>query len=323
MVDFNPRDFLLDYFMNKTAEDEVYDLTFGSKEWEELDAGRITRAAANRIMLENAARSGRTFEVQTVINEWEKILRTNKDTVKIMMQLKLAGFNLYYCSNIASDTFEQIKQREFFLLFDGGIASCDVHINKPDPQIYTMLMQKYHLVYEETIFVDDNRANAQAAYNLGLHHRHPVQKQKVLYPGAGHLRDSAARSARSHSTAQAGTAAGAPAAAAETAGILAATKSATAMTDKIRQPDGSCAHPAAGFCCLPCRDLLPDTPQGVFLQPADLGLADADLPGNLHLVFPARYRSRMIFFSRSLSAFTVSRNMMLLIQLSSLLPSFT
>ena len=87
VVDFNPRDFLLDYFMNKTAEDEVYDLTFGSKEWEELDAGRITRAAANRIMLENAARSGRTFEVQTVINEWEKILRTNKDTVKIMMQL--------------------------------------------------------------------------------------------------------------------------------------------------------------------------------------------------------------------------------------------
>lgn len=168
VVDFNPRDFLLDYFMNKTAEDEVYDLTFGSKEWEELDAGRISRAAANRIMLENAARTGRTFEVQTVINEWEKILRTNKDTVKIMMQLKLAGFNLYYCSNIAADTFEQIRQREFFLLFDGGIASCDVYVNKPDPQIYTMLMQKYHLVYEETIFVDDNRANAQAAYNLGI-----------------------------------------------------------------------------------------------------------------------------------------------------------
>ena len=33
VIDFNPRDFLLDYFMNKTAEDAVYDLTFGSKEW--------------------------------------------------------------------------------------------------------------------------------------------------------------------------------------------------------------------------------------------------------------------------------------------------
>ena len=71
VIDFNPRDFLLDYFMNKTAEDAVYDLTFGSKEWEDLDAGLITRAAANRIMLENAAQVGRTFEVQTVIDEWE------------------------------------------------------------------------------------------------------------------------------------------------------------------------------------------------------------------------------------------------------------
>ena len=168
VLDFNPRDLLLDYFMNKTAEDEVYDLTFGSKEWEELDAGLITRAAANRAMLENAAQVGRTFEVQTVIDEWEKILHTKRSTVKTMMQLKLAGYRLYYLSNIASDTMEHVRQREFFPLFDGGIASCDVHVNKPDPKIYTLLMQKYHLVYEESIFVDDNRTNAQAAYNLGI-----------------------------------------------------------------------------------------------------------------------------------------------------------
>ena len=168
VVDFNPRDFLMDYFMNKTAEDAVFDLTFGSKAWEELDAGNITRAAANRIMLENAAAAGRTFEVQTVIDEWQKILHTKKATVKTMMQLKLAGYNLYYLSNIAADTLEEIKKREFFVLFDGGVASCDVHINKPNPKIYTLLMQKYHLVYEESIFVDDNRANAQEAYNLGI-----------------------------------------------------------------------------------------------------------------------------------------------------------
>lgn len=168
VVDFNPRDFLLDYFMNKTAEDAVYDLTFGSKEWEDLDAGLITRAAANRIMLENAAQVGRTFEVQTVIDEWEKILHTKRSTVKTMMQLKLAGYHLYYLSNIAADTMEHIREREFFPLFDGGIASCDVHVNKPDPKIYTLLMQKCHLVYEESIFVDDSRANAQAAYNLGI-----------------------------------------------------------------------------------------------------------------------------------------------------------
>ena len=33
VVDFKPRDFLMDHFLNKSAEDEVFDLTFGSKEW--------------------------------------------------------------------------------------------------------------------------------------------------------------------------------------------------------------------------------------------------------------------------------------------------
>lgn len=168
VVNFAPKDFLMDRFMNKKAEDMVYALTFGSKEWEELDRGDISRGTANRIMLENAARCGRTFEVQTVIDEWETILQTNQRTLKTMCKLKLAGYHLYYLSNIASDTFEQISHRDFFPLFDGGIASCDVHLCKPDPQIYTMLMQKYHLAYDESIFIDDNKQNAQAAYNLGI-----------------------------------------------------------------------------------------------------------------------------------------------------------
>ena len=80
VVDFKPRDFLMDHFLNKSAEDEVFDLTFGSKEWEELDRGVISRGTANRLMLENAAERGRTFEVQAVIDEWQSILHTNKRT---------------------------------------------------------------------------------------------------------------------------------------------------------------------------------------------------------------------------------------------------
>lgn len=168
VVDFKPRDFLMDHFLNKSAEDEVFDLTFGSKEWEELDRGVISRGTANRLMLENAAERGRTFEVQAVIDEWQSILHTNKRTVKTMCKLKLAGYRLYYLSNISQDVIDEIRQRDFFPLFDGGIASCDVHLCKPEPEIFTTLMQTCHLAYDESIFVDDNKANAQAGYNLGI-----------------------------------------------------------------------------------------------------------------------------------------------------------
>ena len=52
--------------------------------------------------------------------------------------------------------------------FDGGVASCEVHINKPDPKIYKALLDKYSLKAEECVFIDDRLENVQAAFALGF-----------------------------------------------------------------------------------------------------------------------------------------------------------
>lgn len=168
VVQFNPKDFLMDHFLNKRAEEIVYELTFGSQEWQDLDRGIITREEGNAAMLENAARVNRVFEVQTVIDEWPTILRTKESTVHTMQKLKAAGYRLYYLTNIPADIMDELRQREWFSLFDGGVASCEVHLCKPEPAIYTTLMQTCNLAYDESIFIDDNKVNAQAAYNLGI-----------------------------------------------------------------------------------------------------------------------------------------------------------
>ena len=165
VVQFNPKDFLMDHFMNKRAEEIVYELTFGSQEWQDLDRGTITREEGNAAMLENAARVNRVFEVQTVIDEWPTILRTKESTVHTMQKLKAAGYRLYYLTNIPADIMDELRQREWFSLF---VASCEVHLCKPEPAIYTTLMQTCNLAYDESIFIDDNKVNAQAAYNLGI-----------------------------------------------------------------------------------------------------------------------------------------------------------
>ena len=164
VVQFNPKDFLMDHFLNKRAEEIVYELTFGSQEWQDT----ITREEGNAAMLENAARVNRVFEVQTVIDEWPTILRTKESTVHTMQKLKAAGYRLYYLTNIPADIMDELRQREWFSLFDGGVASCEVHLCKPEPAIYTTLMQTCNLAYDESIFIDDNKVNAQAAYNLGI-----------------------------------------------------------------------------------------------------------------------------------------------------------
>ena len=110
VVQFNPKDFLMDHFMNKRAEEIVYELTFGSQEWQDLDRGTITREEGNAAMLENAARVNRVFEVQTVIDEWPTILRTKESTVHTMQKLKAAGYRLYYLTNIPADIMDELRQ---------------------------------------------------------------------------------------------------------------------------------------------------------------------------------------------------------------------
>ena len=78
MVDFDPKEYLVDRFCNADVEEQVYQLTFGSEEWKLLDAGLITRFEANQRMLARAKEQGRAFEVQGVLDDWMHILRPRR-----------------------------------------------------------------------------------------------------------------------------------------------------------------------------------------------------------------------------------------------------
>ena len=52
---------------------------------------------------------------------------------------------------------------------DGGVFSCDVHIIKPDPAIYEKICEKFDLIPEECLCIDDNGDKVKAAQNFGMH----------------------------------------------------------------------------------------------------------------------------------------------------------
>ena len=51
MVDFDPKSYLVDRLCSAEMEEKVYDLTFGSEEWQLLDAGQISRWAVDGVGL--------------------------------------------------------------------------------------------------------------------------------------------------------------------------------------------------------------------------------------------------------------------------------
>lgn len=168
MVDFDPHKYLIDLFGNRGLEEEVYDLTFGSREWRLLDAGRITRREANERMLQRARAVGRGFEVEGVLDDWMSMLHPRRRMQTLVEQLKQRGYCVYYLSNIPEDVLDLLMHRDFEGLFDGGVASCEVKVNKPDPHIYQALLDKYHLRADECIFIDDRADNLVAASALGF-----------------------------------------------------------------------------------------------------------------------------------------------------------
>ena len=168
VVDFAPREFLVDHFLNERLENILYDITFGSEEWLRLDTGELTREEANAIMREKGAAIGRRYEVDVILSDWYDMLRTKEDTVQLMKRLKSNGYSLYYLSNISSDVLDLLSARKFWKLFDGGVASCEVGITKPDRRIYQSLLNQYHLKPSECVFTDDVKINAAAASDVGI-----------------------------------------------------------------------------------------------------------------------------------------------------------
>ena len=83
--------------------------------------------------------------------------------------LQKQGYKLYLLTNITEDSYNYINDLiNINSVFDGGIYSYQEHIIKPDKRIYNLLIDKYNLKKEETIFFDDKEKNAISAINQGI-----------------------------------------------------------------------------------------------------------------------------------------------------------
>lgn len=168
VINYNPKDYLADHFFHEATENRIYEAMFGSEEWVQLDRGEITYKKAAEIFLERGRQSDVAFEMQAVIDNWTEMLTPKKATINLINILKQYGYRVFYLTNMARETLAYLKQLQFFAPFEGGIASCELGICKPDPEIFTALMQKYDLNPQETIFTDDLSMNSSAAFQAGI-----------------------------------------------------------------------------------------------------------------------------------------------------------
>ena len=94
------------------------------------------------------------------------LLKNNYDYIK---SLKNKGYILYLLSNITKESYEYLKTIiDIDSIFDGGVYSYQENILKPSKEIFELIVNRYNLNKDETIYFDDMNKNIIAGNEFGI-----------------------------------------------------------------------------------------------------------------------------------------------------------
>ena len=167
LMDWNPRYLYRSYF--KDEEEMEYFLTHVcDNDWNrEQDRGRPF-AEGIRLLVEQYPRYEEAIRLYG--QRWGEMLKGEiPEGVALLRRVKAAGYRVYGLTNWSAETMPIAYERYGFLrLLDGVVVSGEEKVIKPAPRIYRILLDRYGLKAEESVFIDDSPANVEAARQLGF-----------------------------------------------------------------------------------------------------------------------------------------------------------
>ncbi len=169
LIEFEPLKYLKPYGFDKITNQTLREIIFYSEEWEDCNRGKYKN---NSDLVEILCDKNPQYadKIKLVLDKnWVKLLYLKKDTEEFVNELKQKGFKIYILSNISEESYEFIKQFDFWRNVDGAVFSYQEKVCKPDVRIYEKLLGKYCLIPNQSIFIDDREDNIAVAKNLQMH----------------------------------------------------------------------------------------------------------------------------------------------------------
>ena len=160
------------YYPNTVAVEEVKeriaDATVKSAVWPEYDKGNMSDEEIRAAFVKNDP--GIEKEIRESLENISEMLVRFDYAIPWIKSLKENGYQVLVLSNFSHKAVVDCAHALDFLPFtDGGILSYKDHFIKPQPEIYALLIERYNLVPEECVFMDDLEENIQGAAKAGIH----------------------------------------------------------------------------------------------------------------------------------------------------------
>ena len=166
LVDWNPRHLYRREFEDDTAMEAFLD-RIGWEEWNlQQDKGRPLSEATELLQQQFPEYHSR---IQLFYDQWETMLKGEiSENVALLHELK-QKYKVYGLTNWSAETFPIALERfSFFKLFDGIVVSGEEKLIKPDEKIFRVILERYQLEPETTLFIDDNPNNIDTAKTMGF-----------------------------------------------------------------------------------------------------------------------------------------------------------
>lgn len=182
-MDWNPRYFFKDYFSDDEKM-EFFLKNIANDEWNaEQDRGR-SLVEGTEIQVQKFPEWEK--EIRAYYDNWTTMLKSDiPENVAVLRKLAHTKYQLFGLTNWSAETFPYaFEHYDFFQIFGGKIVvSGTEKLIKPNSEIWEVLLKRYSIKAEESVFIDDNAKNIEVAKDLGfinIHIRENTDLEKEL-----------------------------------------------------------------------------------------------------------------------------------------------
>jgi len=169
LIDWNPKYVYREVFNGDEEKVDWFLDNICNFDWNvEQDAGR-TFEDATQILISQYPQYEEWIRI--FYDRWEDMLGGPiQDSVLLLNKLKKANTHqLYALTNWSAEAFPVAIQRYDFLEhFEGILVSGEEKMRKPFAKIYELMLDRYKLNAEKSVFIDDNLDNVLGAKKVGM-----------------------------------------------------------------------------------------------------------------------------------------------------------
>ena len=169
LIDWNPAYVYLDVFEGDHKKMQWFFDEICTMDWNEnQDAGYpLDQATEERVKMFPQYEQW----IRMYYGRWEEMLgEAIEETVNILERFfQHPDYKVIALTNWSAETFPIALERfDFLHKFEGIVVSGTEKTRKPFPEIYQLALDRYGLNAEETLFIDDNLRNVNAAEAMGI-----------------------------------------------------------------------------------------------------------------------------------------------------------